>query len=309
MDDPLVEGFLDLAKTHPVTVRDLIRLGETLMSEWGVSCTNSMGSRYRDSYYLTYFALGLRDYNKDHLDAKVTLDEVAEVIELFEDRVGRRIPAPYLTGEAFYGGLRFFVTPQVMIPRSLILGTLDQVMSEAAWENESVLDLGCGSGSLGILVAQRRPTAQVDLVDISTDALEVARRNVGRFGVSDRVRCVRSDLFASLSGPYSLIVTNLPYVTKAEMERSGTVEQSQEPEIAYIGGHEGMDLLMPLVREAPRFLTKRGILVAETGAQRKADLMERFQEVPFEWRKDAGGRELHVFTLENGYPIPSGAQP
>src|SRR5690606_2633736 len=201
---------------------------------------------------------------------RVLPDERARVLDLLDRRVAERLPAAYLTREAWLCGHRFYVDERVIVPRSPIAELLDQGL--APWvEPESVqavLDMCTGSGCLAILAALAFSDARVDAADVSPDALEVARRNVADYGLQDRLTLHRSDLFDQLpAAAYDVIVCNPPYVNSASMAALPD-EYRHEPALALAGGADGMDLVRRILAAAPRYLAPQGVLVLEIGHER-----------------------------------------
>ncbi|HEX7668847.1 MAG TPA: 50S ribosomal protein L3 N(5)-glutamine methyltransferase, partial [Polyangiaceae bacterium] len=286
------------------TLRDLIRLGTSLFSKAGLDCQNSIGSAAADARYLAYFGLGLPYYEESFVDAKITEPEVLEVLSLFEQRISRRVTAPYITHEALYFGNSFYVDENVLTPRSLMADAFDALLRETTWQNERALDLCTGSGCIGITLALKRPGLRVDLVDVSPKALQVARINVKRYRLEDRVRVIQSDLFTRVEGPYSLIVSNPPYVANAEYDALAP-EFKNEPRLALTAGDDGMDLVIPILRDAPRFLTPQGTLMVEVGFPAERLLSSRYPNVPFSWWRRAPDAPSGAFVLKNGYPVPA----
>jgi ribosomal protein L3 glutamine methyltransferase len=214
-----------------------------------------------------------------------------------------RVPAAYLTREAWLGDFRFYVDERVIVPRSHIAEALDQGL--AAWIPEPdpvarALDLCTGSGCLAILLAHAFPRARVDAVDISAPALEVARRNVSDYGLSERVHPVESDLFAALGNErYDVIVSNPPYVTEAAMQALPP-EYRHEPTLALAGGSDGLGVVHRILQQAKRYLTRNGVLVVEAGDGREM-LEAAYPELEFTWLEapaDAGGS---VFLFERAH--------
>ena len=202
----------------------------------------------------------------------------------------RRIPAAYLTHEAWLGDFRFYVDERVLIPRSYIAELIPDGLAPFVGEPEriaSALDMCTGCGCLAILLAHAYPGADVDAVDISSGALTVAQRNVSDYGLADRINLIRSDLFSNLSEKtYDLIISNPPYVTAVAMEELPP-EYRHEPAIALAGGEDGLDAVRTIVREAPRFLNPGGVLVVEIGHNRAAAELA-FPRLPFVWLDTAG---------------------
>ena len=204
---------------------------------------------------------------------------------IVEKRIATRKPAPYLTNEAWIRGHSFYCDERVLVPRTYFGELLEDRLSAVVADPdavESVLDLCTGSGCIAILAAMTFPNAAVDAVDISPDALAVAERNVAEYGLEDRIRIIRSDLFAGLAGKrYDLILSNPPYVA-AEAMAAFSAEYRAEPAIAHAGGGDGMDLVRRIIESAGRHLTPDGALVVEVGTG--GPLLERdFPRLPFLW--------------------------
>jgi ribosomal protein L3 glutamine methyltransferase len=300
--DAIYRSFLASAKKSPVSVRELVRLGNSLFAREDLCFTQGMGNPLFESKYLTYFGLRLPYYEELHLDARVTEPETVEVLRLFEERIVRRVPAQYVSNEAFYMGWYFYVNENVLTPRTMIGEHYEKILAGVDWSNERVLDLCTGSGCIGITVAMKRPTAQVDLVDISDKALAVANKNIEKFNLKKRVRAFKSDLFKNVKGPYSLIITNPPYVDTEEY-LGLPKEYLNEPRMALDAGPEGLDCVVPILEQAPSRLTPTGSLVVECGSPNDARLMKRFPNTPFTWWKDSKSGLAAVFSLKNGYSL------
>jgi ribosomal protein L3 glutamine methyltransferase len=199
--------------------------------------------------------------------------------------VVHRLPTAYLVQEAWLGEFRFYVDQRVIVPRSYFAELLETGF--APWIQdpeavESALDLCTGSGCLAILMAHAFPNAAVDAIDISADALVVASRNIADYRLDDRINLVRSDLFGNLPDKsYDLIISNPPYVTAMAMEELPP-EYRHEPELALAGGDDGLEAVRAIVREAPRFLAPRGVLVVEVGHNRAAVELA-WPRTPFVW--------------------------
>jgi len=302
--DEVVQPFEELARSGPVPIRDLVRMGESLLARAGISCLTSLGSPHRESLYLVHHALHLRDFDPSHLDARATGSEVEEVAGLFEQRILKRIPAAYLTNEALFRGYRFYVDERVFIPRTLLGPFLSAILHEVEWENHRVLDLCTGSGAIGISIALERRDLEVDLADVFPGALDVASRNVRRFGLSHRVRCLQSDLFQTVGGPYSLIVTNPPYLTHEEFDRATGEEIRHEPRQAFVVEGEGMDVVLAILRDAPDHLTEKGTLAMEVGPSLARRLAAEHPNMPLRWLRRDGTEWAGAFTIRNGYDPP-----
>lgn len=233
-------------------------------------------------------------------DCRLTPAERVLVCDLIERRVAERVPVAYLIGRAWFAGLEFAIDQQVLVPRSPIAELIET--SFAPWIDPervgAVLDLCTGSGCIGIAAAAYLPDADVDLVDISPAALAVARRNIERHGVADRVRAIQSDLFEALDGRrYDVIVSNPPYVAQDEFDAL-PAEYHNEPALGLLGGGDGLDIVVRILRQARRHLVEQGILICEVGSSAPA-LEERLPGVPFTWLEfERGGEGVFLLTRE-----------
>jgi len=250
-----------------------------------------------EAIYLLLHALNLPPDNFDP-SLKLTPRQSERVLALFERRICERLPAAYLTREAWLGSYRFYVDERVIVPRSYIAELLRsrlQPWIAKSFKVRSALDLCTGSGCLAILTARTFAHARVDAADISADALEVARINVAAYRMKRRVHLVQSDMFDALQGRlYDLIISNPPYVRSSAM-RKLPMEYRREPSIALAGGTDGLDAVRVILREASHHLNPRGMLVVETGHKRSA--VERaFPRLPFIWPVTSGGDDC-VFLL------------
>jgi ribosomal protein L3 glutamine methyltransferase len=268
------------------TVRDWLRYAVSRFAASGLFFGHGTNNAYDEAAYLVLHTLHLPlDRLEPFLDAKLSHAEREEVLDIIARRVNERIPAAYLTHEAWLGEHRFYVDERVLIPRSYIAELLRDSLS--SWIPEparvnTALDLCTGSGCLAILMAHQFPNADVDAADISSDALAVALRNVADHGVQGRVNLIRSDLLSNLTEKeYDLIVSNPPYVTTMAMEELPP-EYGHEPQLALAGGDDGLDAVRTILARATEFLSPEGLLVVETGANRDAT-ETTFPRLPFTW--------------------------
>jgi len=273
-----------------VTLRDWLRWAVSRFGERGLSFGHGTTNAYDEAAYLLLHALHLPlDRLEPFLDARLTQAERTEVAQLLDRRIEERIPAAYLTHEAWLGDFRFYVDEHVLIPRSFIAELIPDGLEPFVGGTDamrSALDMCTGSGCLAILLAHAYPQADVDAVDVSADALAVAQRNVADYGLAGRINLIRSDLFANLSGKdYDLIICNPPYVTALAMETLPP-EYLQEPTLALAGGDDGLDAVRTILKEAPRHLAVGGTLVVEVGHNRTAT-EQAFPRVPFVWVETA----------------------
>ena len=268
------------------TLRDWLRYAVSRFGEAGLAFGHGTTNAYDEAAYVLLHSLHLPlDRLDPFLDARLTQAERAKVAQLLERRIDQRVPAAYLTHEAWLGEFRFYVDERVLIPRSFIAELLPESLAPYVGAEEAVataLDLGTGSGCLAILLAHAYPVADIDAVDISTDALTIAQRNVADYGLADRINLIRSDMFANLTGKsYDLIISNPPYVTSMAMEDLPP-EYRHEPQSALSGGDDGLDAVRTILTEAARFLNPGGTLVVEIGHNRSAAELA-FPRLPFVW--------------------------
>jgi ribosomal protein L3 glutamine methyltransferase len=267
------------------SIIDLIRFGGSRFNAAGLSFGHSYDNALDEATQLVLHALHLpHDLNPMYGQARVTAEERASVLALFERRIAERIPAAYLTGEAWFAGLCFLTDRRALVPRSPIAELIEAGFQPwlGAREVCHALDLCTGSGCIGIAMAQHMPDWQVDCVDLSEPALALAQQNVERLQVGDRVRLLQGDLFAPVAGEvYELIVSNPPYVTHAEVDAL-PAEYRFEPELGLRAGDDGLDLALRILRDAPACLAPGGLLVLEVGESERA-LARLLPQVPFAW--------------------------
>jgi ribosomal protein L3 glutamine methyltransferase len=268
------------------TVRDWLRYAVSEFNGAGLFFGHGTTTAYDEAAYLILHSLHLPlDRLEPFLDAKVTHAEREALQDVLSRRVDERIPAPYLTHEAWLGEHRFYVDERVLIPRSYIAELLREDLTPWVPDPariQTVLDLCTGSGCLAILLAYQFPNADVDAADISSDALAVALRNVTDHGLQGRVNLIRSDLFSNLTEKrYDLIVSNPPYVTSVVMEELPP-EYRHEPKVALAGGDDGLDAVRTILAGAADFLTPDGLLIVEVG-QNRAGAEAAFPRLPFTW--------------------------
>jgi ribosomal protein L3 glutamine methyltransferase len=281
------------------SLRDWLRWAVTRFGEARLAFGHGTTNAYDEAAYLVLHALHLPlDRLEPFLDARLTHAERGELAALFTRRIDERVPAAYLTREAFLGEFRFYVDERVIIPRSYIVELLpDGLMPFVgdAHAVQSALDLCTGSGCLAILLAHAFAEADIDAVDLSADALTVAQRNVSDYGLAGRINLIRSDLFANLpEKSYDLIISNPPYVTATAMDEL-PAEYRHEPAMALAGGDDGLDAVRTILRDAPRYLAPGGTLVVEIGHNRGA-AEEAFPRLAFTWLATSSPEEA-VFAV------------
>lgn len=252
------------------TVRDLLRYAVSRFHAAELHFGHGSDSAWDEAVYLLLHTLSLPPETLDpFLDARVLPEERERFLQVLQQRCTERKPAAYLTGEAWLQGHRFLVDERVIIPRSPISELLADSLGPWIVDPQAVrraLDLCTGSGCLAILTAYAFPTAEVDAVDLSEEALEVARQNVALHHMEERVRLMRGDLFNEIPAEeqYDLIICNPPYVNQASMEAL-PAEFLHEPAMALAGGNDGMDLVRRILHEAPARMSPTGVLMLEIG--------------------------------------------
>lgn len=290
---------IDPAQSTLVTLRDFLRLAVSRFTAAQLFFGHGSDNAWDEAVYLVLHTLSLPlDRLDPFLDARLLDEEKLALLDVIRRRVDERLPAAYLTKEAWLGEHRFYVDERVIVPRSFIAELLDEQLLpwiEDPWSIHRALDLCTGSGCLAILTALAFPEAQVDAVDLSTEALAVARRNVDNYGLDERVELVQSDAFAALDGRrYDLVVSNPPYVN-AESVAALPPEYRHEPELALGSGPDGLDFTRIILANAKRHLNPGGLLVVEIGHNRDA-LEASFPDLPFTWLETSAG-DQYVFML------------
>lgn len=288
------------AQSQLHTIRDLLRFAVSQFNKAGLHFGHGSATAYDEAAYLILKTLYLPlDQLEPFLDAHVTEAECKQVLEIIERRVKDRIPAAYLTHEAWLGDFSFYVDERVIIPRSFIAELLQTQLSPWIADSDHVitaLDLCTGSGCLAILLAHAFENADIDATDISPQALAVARKNVQDYGLEHRIGLIESDLFSTLSGKrYDLIISNPPYVNAESMQQLPQ-EYRHEPNNALASGEDGLDATRQILQQAARHLTGDGILIVEIGHNR-AELEQAYPQLPFTWLETSGGDEF-VFLLQ-----------
>lgn len=284
--------------TELSTLRDYIRWAVSRFNEAGLCYGHGTENAWDEAFALVFHTLHLsHDSNPTVLDAHLTMSEREIVYKLIRRRIDERIPLPYLTHEAWFAGLSFYVDERVLIPRSPIAELIENHFQPwvGSLHIQSILDLCTGSGCIAIACAHAFPESQVDATDISEDSLAVAKINLLRHHVEDHVQLYNADLFQGLPAKtYDLIVSNPPYVDAADMAALPK-EYHHEPQLGLAAGSDGLDIVIPILKDAPRYLNPNGYLIIEVGNSEYA-LIEKFPEIPFMWiefQRGGGG----VFIL------------
>ncbi|KAF0205412.1 MAG: putative adenine-specific [Gallionellaceae bacterium] len=292
-----LHNFSDTAEL--LTVRDWLRFAVSAFTKNKLSFGHGSASAYDEAAYLVLHTLHLPlDTLEPFLDARLTQHEKKALGELLKLRVEKKIPAAYLTHEAWLGPLKFYIDERVIVPRSFIAELLHENLFpwiESADNIHNVLDMCTGSGCLAILAAHVFPNTTVDAVDLSGDALAVAERNVKDYALQERVHLIESNLFAKLSGKkYDIIISNPPYVD-AESVAALPAEYLHEPKLALGSGKDGLDATREILKQAAAHLNPGGILIVEIGHNR--DVLEAaYPELAFNWLDVSAGDEF-VFLL------------
>lgn len=281
------------------SIVDFIRYAASRFAAAGLTFGHSHDNAIDEAAHLVLATLHLPpDLPPAYGQGRLTADERARVLALIERRVAERTPVAYLVGETWFAGLKFKSDPRALVPRSPIAELIESDFSPWLDERrvERALDLCTGSGCIGIAMAERNPDWRVDLADISEDALALARENIAFQHVGDRVRALRSDLFAGLAGErYDLIVSNPPYVTEQEYAAMPP-EYGHEPRLGLTAGDDGLDIALRILDEAAAYLSEDGLLIVEVGESERT-LVELLPEVPFVWIEFKVG-PMGVFALE-----------
>lgn len=281
------------------TIRDLLRYAVTRFNTEKLFFGHGSINAFDEAAYLILHTLQLPlDKLDPFYDASLLPEEIASVLKVIDRRAVERVPAAYLTNEAWLGEYRFYVDERVIVPRSFIAELIPDQFSP--WVNDpeavqNILELCTGSGCLPILLADAFPNANVDAVDISPDALAVARHNVDDYDLQDRITLIESDLYTKVpKKKYDLIVTNPPYVNSTSMSKLPQ-EYQREPQIALAGGSDGMDLVRKIVADAAERLTSNGVLIVEIGNEREY-AEAAFSDLELTWLSTSAGDDA-VFLL------------
>lgn len=290
--------LFEQAQSSLYTVRDFLRFAISRFNQAQLSFGHGSDNAHDEAAYLILHTLNLPlDTLNPYLDAKLLDDEKEILLDKIYARVVNRVPVAYLTNQAWQGDFDFYVDERVIVPRSFIYELLGVPLSPWIEYPELVhraLDLCTGSGCLAIQMAEHYPVAEIDAVDISLDALEVAAINVEEYGLQDRINLIHTDLFEGLDGTYDLIISNPPYVD-AESVAELPEEYLHEPELALGSGEDGLDTTRQILLHAAKFLNPQGVLLVEIGHNR--DVLERaYPELPFMWLETSGG-DGFVFLL------------
>jgi ribosomal protein L3 glutamine methyltransferase len=293
------------AQANLRTLRDVLRFAVTRFNESGLHFGHGQVDAFDEAVFLVLRTLNLPLERLDvFLDAYLTHAEINSLLQVIDLRVKKRTPAAYLLKEAWLQGYKFYIDNRAIIPRSFIAELLKEGLEP--WIEDpavvtDVLDLCTGSGCLAVMAADVFPKAKVDAVDMSKDALAVAKHNVGEYSLENRVRLIESDLFANLqTRRYDVVLCNPPYVTDASMATLPK-EYAHEPKLALAGGVDGMNIIKRLLREVRGYLKRGGLLVVEVGGGRET-VERQFKDVPMTWLTTSAGDDMVFLVRQEDLP-------
>ena len=293
------------AQANLRTLRDVLRFAVTRFNEAGLSYGHGQADAFEEAAFIVLRTLKLPLERLDFFaDAYLTHAEINALLQVIDRRIKKRVPAAYLLNEAWLMGYRFYVDQNVIIPRSYIGELLRDDLGP--WISDryavtDILDLCTGSGCLAVMAADAFPNAKVDAVDLSADALQVARRNVDEYGFGDRITLVKSDLFDALKNKrYDIILSNPPYVTDAAMAKLPK-EYTHEPKLALAGGADGMTFVKTIARQARGHLKRGGLLFVEVGDGR-AEVERVVGEIPITWLTTSAGDDMVFMARQDELP-------
>lgn len=294
--------FVDEAVTELSTIGDMLRWAVSRFNDANIYYGHGTDNAWDEAIALVFHALHLpEEIGQQVILSNLTSSEKHKIVELIIRRVRERLPVPYLTNKARFAGLEFYVDERVLVPRSPIAEMINNHFSPWLYNKpvNRIMDLCTGSACIAIACAHAFENAEVDALDISEDALEVAQINIESLDVLERVFPIQSDLFSAIpKGPhYDLIVSNPPYV---DAEDIGDMpdEYHHEPAIGLASGRDGLDLTKRILANAADYLTENGVLVVEVGNS-MVHLIEQFPDVPFTWVDfEFGGDGVFVLTRD-----------
>lgn len=274
------------------TINDFVRFGASAFNQAGLYFGHGTDNAWDEAVFLTMFTLNLPDNLFSQVaSCKLTQQEKKELLALFQRRINEEIPAAYLTNQANFAGLPFYVDERVLVPRSpigeLILNKFNDQLSKGS-KPSRILDLCTGSGCIAIACAYQFPEAEVDAVDLSIDALNVCQINIESHGLMEQVIPIQSDIFSGVEEQvYDLIVTNPPYVDQEDVDALPQ-EFLHEPEMGLGSGNDGLDITRKILAQAANHLSEQGVLICEVGNS-QVHVEAQYPEVDFDW-----------ITFENG---------
>ncbi|MBQ4782441.1 50S ribosomal protein L3 N(5)-glutamine methyltransferase [Pectobacterium versatile] len=290
--------FVDEAVSELHTIQDMLRWAVSRFNAANVYYGHGTDNPWDEAIQLVLPSLYLPlDIPEDMYTSRLITSERQRIVERVIRRVNERIPVAYLTNKAWFCGLEFYVDERVLVPRSPIGELINNYFDEQLPKTPNhILDLCTGSGCIAIACAQAFPEAEVDAVDISSDALAVTEQNIQQHGLEYRVTPIRSDLFRDLPAiRYDLIVTNPPYVDEEDMFDLPQ-EFRFEPELGLAAGNDGLDLVRRILACAPDYLSDDGVLICEVGNS-MVHLIDQYPDIPFTWLEfDNGGDGVFMLT-------------
>ncbi|MFJ5508199.1 50S ribosomal protein L3 N(5)-glutamine methyltransferase [Pectobacterium jejuense] len=290
--------FVDEAVSELHTIQDMLRWAVSRFNAANVYYGHGTDNPWDEAIQLVLPSLYLPlDIPEDMYTSRLITSERQRIVERVIRRVNERIPVAYLTNKAWFCGLEFYVDERVLVPRSPIGELINNYFDEQLPKTPNhILDLCTGSGCIAIACAQAFPEAEVDAVDISSDALAVTEQNIQQHGLEYRVTPIRSDLFRDLPAiRYDLIVTNPPYVDEEDMSDLPQ-EFRFEPELGLAAGNDGLDLVRRILACAPDYLSDDGVLICEVGNS-MVHLIDQYPDIPFTWLEfDNGGDGVFMLT-------------
>lgn len=295
----MTPDLFEQAQSELSTLRDLMRFAVSRFNEAGLFFGHGSDNAWDEAAYLLLHSLHLPlDRLDPFMDARLTSSERTAALKTLRRRITERLPAAYLTKEAWLGEYRFYVDERVIVPRSHIAELLSEQLNpwiNDPWAVGRVLDMCTGSGCLAILAAEAFPEAMIDAVDLSPEALAVARINVDNYDFGERIRLIASDAFSAIPDEkYDVIISNPPYVN-AESMAALPEEYRREPAMALASGDDGLDFVRILLREAALHLNPEGVLVVEIG-HNKEEVERAFPRISFVWLDTSAG-DRFVFML------------
>lgn len=290
-----------IAPDEVVSPYQFILWADQCFDEAGLCFGHGTDNAYDEACYLILRALGLSfEVDDEQLNQTLSPEQKDYLAALVSCRIEQRQPVAYILNEAWFCGLPFYVDERVLVPRSPIAELIGQQFSPwiASDDVSRILDIGTGSGCIAIASALALPDAKVDAVDICADALAVAEENSQRHGVSERLRLIRSDLYANLDGQrYDIIIANPPYVDAEDMAHLPE-EFRHEPRLGLEAGEDGLDVVRQLLAQSRKHLTEAGILIVEVGNSQAA-LIDAFPDVDFMWLEfEYGGDGVFLLSAE-----------
>ena len=293
------ESFLLLSENVGITINDVTRFGTSLMRSENIHSYDFAGDQKTASLYLTFFSLHLpytfiNDKWPDEpfqfltllesniSNAKLITSEVSNILNLFERKIAEDIPIQYITNENWYVNRnKFYIDKNVNLPYSYHAGMFENLLGQQQWNNFQVLDMCTGSGCIGISLALLIPDLKVDLVDISSEALSVAQKNIDMYNLNDRVRCIQSDLFSEVENKYDMIITNPPWVgTDVPL----SAEAKHQPRIALESGEDGMDHINKILSTATEYLNDENssLIITEIPMKQFDLIKQHYPNISFE---------------------------